>query len=326
MRSLRILVLQPDFSQYTSAYYQHEFTQALGREHTVFQYGPGCPGYSNGHTIQDVLEMCPFEPDVICFAAGWEIEDESIPEYDPHPAIDVRGLDIPSVMILNKEYKKLPQKFDFIRRNEIRIVFTVHHHFQEWQEQLGTQFVHFPFAVNENVFGNFDEKRVYALGFSGLLQLRYSDVRTRVKNRLFLSWPLKRPRYWRTRIFWFDGRRIPLVNRHVSDYARLLARSKMWLATPGPAELVGTRYYEVMASGTVLFCSRSDAYGGLFVEGKHCVMFEPDLGDFDEVLFRYLRDSDAREQIAHAGRAHVLENHTWSRRVQQFSTEVAGLL
>ena len=327
MRRLKILVLQPDFSEYTSAYYQHEFTTTLAGVHDVFRYGPRLQGYDERHSITDVLGTCPFEPDLICFAAGWELEDESVPEYDPHPAIAVRDLAIPSVMVLNKEYKKLGKKFEFIRRNRIRKVFTVHHHFSKWEREVGVPFVHFPFAVNPKTFGGAGTQRRFDLGFSGLLQRRYSNVRSSIRDRLFVSWPIKRPRYWGTRIFWSDGaRRLPFVNRRVSEYAKLLASAKMWLSTPSPAGLVGTRYYEIMASKTLLFCSRSDAYDGLFEDGKHCAMFDSDLSDFDEMLFYYLRNDDVRIEIAEAGYSHVLENHTWRRRISQFTDEVCNVL
>ena len=51
-------------------------------------------------------------------------------------------------------------------------------------------------------------------------------------------------------------------------------------------------------------------------------MFEPDLSDFDELLFYYLRNDAVRERVLDAGYAHVLENHTWERRIEQFTDEV----
>ena len=98
--------------------------------------------------------------------------------------------------------------------------------------------------------------------------------------------------------------------------------SKMWLATPSAIGLVGTRFYEVMASRTLLFCSRSDAYGSLFEDLKHCVMFEPDLSDFDEKLFYYLGQEDKTRAITDRGYAHVHANHTWQRRIEQFTDVV----
>ena len=53
-------------------------------------------------------------------------------------------------------------------------------------------------------------------------------------------------------------------------YARTLAATKVWVSTTGPSELVGTRYYEVLASGTTLLLCNAPAspsvYDGLFEE------------------------------------------------------------
>ncbi len=322
---LNILVLQPDFSWYVSAYYQHQFTETLGRSHRIFRYGPGLEGYDRRHTIDNVLKLCPFEPDLICFAAGWELENPDVAEFDPHPAIQVSNTGIPSVMVLNKEYKKLDKKFRFIQDNGIRMVFTVHHHYRRWQEQTGVPFVHFPFAVDPELFNDYSERKRYALGFSGQLQMQYSDIRARVKDRLFLRWPIKSPRYWRIRIFWLEGR-IPFVNQRVEDYARMMNRSKMWLSTPSPANLVGTRFYEIMAAKALLFCSGSTAYNGLFEDKTHCVLFNPDLSDFDDLFFYYLNHEDERQEIVDRAYAHVLENHTWERRIEQFTDAVGKIL
>ena len=55
-------------------------------------------------------------------------------------------------------------------------------------------------------------------------------------------------------------------------YARTLASTKVWVSTTGPSELVGTRYYEVLASGTTLLLCNAPAspsvYDGLFEEVK----------------------------------------------------------
>ena len=100
----------------------------------------------------------------------------------------------------------------------------------------------------------------------------------------------------------------------------------MWISTPSPANLVGTRYYEIMAARTLLFCSRDVAYTGLFEDGVHCVMFEPDLSDFDDKLFYYLGHEEERAAIIEEAHGHVLQNHTWDRRIEQFTAEVGKLL
>ena len=324
---LNILVLQPDFSRYNGAYYQHQFTAALARVHRIFRYGSKLDGYDKGHTIDDVLKLCPFEPDLICFAAGWELESPDTPEFDPHPAINVSRTAIPSVMVLNKEYKKLDKKFRFIRDNGVRLVFTVHHKYRQWAEQTGVPFVHFPFAVDEGLFTDYGEKKRYSLGFSGALHEQWTDLRVKVKNHLFLKWPIKTPRYWRVRLFWSEGGRLPGFRLpRGEDYVRLINRSKMWLATPSAIDIVGTRFYEIMATKTLLFCSKSAVYEGLFEDKTHCVMFEPDLHDFDDRLFYYIDHDDERQEIVEAGYAHVLRNHTWERRVEQFTDAIASIL
>ena len=323
---LNVLLLQPDFSRYGAAYYQHQFTMALARTHRIFRYGRGLQDYDITHTIEDVLKLCPFEPDLICFAAGWEIEPFDIPEFDPHPAINVSNVDIPSVMVLNKEYKKLDRKFEFILRNNIRLVFTVHHFSDRWAEKTGVKFVRFPFAVDETMFRDYGERKRYGFGFSGRLHDQWTDIRVRIKDRIFLKRPVKRPRYWHTRVFWSEGL-IPRLRLPTGEsYVRLINRSKTWLSTPSALDIVGTRFYEIMATKTLLFCNRSQAYSGLFEDGVHCVMFDSDLSDFEERLFYYLEHEDEREEVVEAGYRHVLENHTWDRRIAQFTQSVRRLL
>ena len=323
MNPIRILFLQPDFSGYRSAYYQHQFAVALGKVHQLFHYGPGFEGYEPEHTILDVLKLCPFRPDLICFGAGWERQDPAEQEFDPHPAINVADTDIPSVMILNKEYKKLDRKFQFILDNNIQIVFTTHHDHARWQDELGVKFIHFPYAVDSELFRDYGERKRYDIGFSGSLHEQWTDVRLRIKRKLYIRRPIKSPRYWRLRVFWEEwASRLPKGE----DYARLINSSRSWLATPSAIGLVGTRFYEIMASKALLLCNRSPVYDGLFEDGKHCVMFEPDLSDFDDKLFYYLKHEDERQAIVERAYRHVRENHTWDKRAEQFANVARELV
>ena len=345
MKRLRILFFQADYSGYGSAYYQHHFYQALCRAHQVFAYGPGYDGYDRQHTIDDVLARCPFCPDLICFGAAWEWEGPwgywgyNPTESDPHPAIRVAGLDIPAVQILNKEYKKLNKKFEFIRANDIQIVFTAHHNYAAWQSQLGVRFDRFPFAISLDLFKDYHEPKRYDLGFSGSLHTVWTDVRARIKERLFwiarVKMPsclerwvyrtgmVKRPRYWGRRIYWGEWGGGAKTGE---KYARLINSGRIWLATTSALDLVGTRFYEVMASRSLLFCNRSPVYEGLFDEDVHCIMFENDLSDFDDKLFWYLKHRDEREAMVKRAYRHVRENHTWDRRVEQFTEAVKEIL
>ena len=316
MKQLHILFLQPECSGLQSDY-QHKFPMALRKVHRVCMYGSGYPNYDPQHAIGDVLKLCPFEPDLICFGAGWERDDHST-EFNLHPAINVANVGIPSVMILNKEYKKLDQKFQFILANSVRIVFTAHHNHVRWQRQLGVRFVHFPFAIDPDLFRDYDEPKRYDFGFSGDLHTKWTDLRLCVKHKLFWRGRYKRPRYWRLRVYWGEW---GSGHKTGEEYARLINSSRTWLSTTSAIDLIGLRFYEVMAVKSLLLCNRSPVYDGLFEDGRHCVMFEPDLSDFDDKLFYYLKHENERQAIVECAYRHVRENHTWDKRVEQF-TEV----
>ena len=100
----------------------------------------------------------------------------------------------------------------------------------------------------------------------------------------------------------------------------------MWLSTPSAIDLIGTRFYEIMASKCLLFCNRSEAYNGLFNDGEHCIMFDDDLNDFVEKLNFYLDNKKEREMIINNAYNHVMKNHTWVNRVDLFTKTVRNIL
>ena len=230
-------------------------------------------------------------------------------------------------MVLNKEYKKLDRKLAFVRDNGLRMVFTVHHDHGKWSKETGVPFVRFPFGVDETRFRDYGEPKRYALGFSGATHRRWTDVRERIKERLFVRWPLKRRRYWGTPVYWSEWGGLPGLRPPAREaYGRLLNSSKAWISTPSAADIVGPRFLEVLASRTLLLCSRSPVYGDLLTDRENCVMFEPDLQDFDDKVFSVLRRNEEREAIVRNARAQVLENHTWERRVEQFTSAVNAVV
>ena len=95
-------------------------------------------------------------------------------------------------------------------------------------------------------------------------------------------------------------------------------RPKIWLSTTGPADLVGTRYCEVMACNTTLLaCNRAKkVYGGLFEEDKHCIMFDT-LQELQDKIHYYINHEDERESMIQRAYDHVLQNHTWNNRGEE---------
>ncbi len=64
-------------------------------------------------------------------------------------------------------------------------VFTAHHNYGVWQEQLGIRFVHFPFAMDTDLFKHYHEPKQYDLGFSGSLHTAWTDFGPGSKNVSF---------------------------------------------------------------------------------------------------------------------------------------------
>ena len=100
----------------------------------------------------------------------------------------------------------------------------------------------------------------------------------------------------------------------------------MWVSTTGPSNIVGTRYFEVMASGTtLLLCNRPPrnewVYDGLFEDGKHVVMFD-NPADLRQKVAHYLANETARRRIVLAAASLTRRIHTWDARAR-FITNVA---
>lgn len=100
-------------------------------------------------------------------------------------------------------------------------------------------------------------------------------------------------------------------------YVRQLARTKMWISTLGPSKLVGTRYFEVLASGTTLLLCEADdeAYEGLFADGVHARFFR-NASHMASLARYYLAHDDERTAIVRAARSLAVEKHTWDRRAE----------
>ena len=306
---MKILYFTEDISSYGGAYYQRDVLNNLKKHHDVDTYGPRFDNYSKSDSIDDVLSKYDSNPDLICIGHKW-LRDDPTKEVDPHPKLNFADTEIPTTMILNKEYVNFDEKIKFAENNNISLVFTHHHKADEWSNRYDPEFVFWPFAVNDDRFRDFGEDKVYDMSFSGILRnphpwVPQTDLRIRVQQELFYSvGELKlalRPKYRKYNIFWrakptnnLYKRLNKLIHRERrlpdEDYKKIYNRSKLAFNTLSPIGLVGTRYYEAMASNSLVFCQGSNIYEeyDLFVPGEHCVTFNDDLSDFDRKLEYYL--------------------------------------
>lgn len=100
-------------------------------------------------------------------------------------------------------------------------------------------------------------------------------------------------------------------------YVQQIAKTKMWVSTTGPSDIVGTRYFEILASGTtLLLCNQKPgAYEGLFEDGVHAVVFDG-MDDLRAKILHYLQDEPARRRIVRAAAALAHKVHSWDARAR----------
>ncbi|MFO1528708.1 MAG: glycosyltransferase [Kiritimatiellia bacterium] len=253
-----------------------------------------------------------------------------------HPALDLSKCRRPKALFLNKEYTQLKPKLEYARRMEFGLLFTHHHETEIYRKATGIPAEFVRFATNPGVYRDQGLPRIYDLCFTGVLinpsfPASQSDARLRVQQKMFHSWRdfriKKRARYRDLRLFWAANPRSRLLIRineglrgpqrvSAEEYARLLAETRITLNGPSPNDMVGLRYYECMASGSLALCSENPSYAVTFPDGAPIVTFRPDLADFDDKLFHYARDEDARRRLADEALAFVRAGHTWVHRVR----------
>ena len=237
--------------------------------------------------------------------------------------LPLHKLDKTKCLFLNKEYKNLNQKMEFINKNNIQIVFTAHHSFKEWNSRCpNATFYKIPFAYNQDIFTDYQEKKIYDLGFTGnlfnkgpyigdkIMGKNFNNVRERIFNKIKTE-----PFY--SNLQMFLGEDVYLSGK---QYGKTINSAKIWICTPSAIDLVGTRFYEIMGCNTLLLAKvieNENVYDGLFEEGKHFVGFKDDLSDFTEKVNYYLSNDKKRAKITKSAHDLVNSKHCWKHRVDR---------
>lgn len=114
------------------------------------------------------------------------------------------------------------------------------------------------------------------------------------------------------------GQKFRSYKRKGTGYLRELAASRIACNFRG----VGwdtLRYWEIPGVGGLMVSQRPRiAIPDNFAHGTHVMFCRDDLTDFVSILDEFLRDEHARQQLADAGHAHLLQNHTYRHRAKRF--------
>ncbi len=327
--------------RYRSASYQKDVMDELARQAHVCFYGPGFSGYDSNDSINEVLAKTPFKPDFIVLGHAW-LNDKDGSEVDPQPQLQVVKTTIPKVAILNKEYTNLDAKLDYIKRNRFDTGFTHHHDIDRYSEITGIEFTFWPFAFDHRSFDYEGEEKTIDAGFSGALQnlnknANQSDIRALIMKYFFVTIfdvPIvKRKAFKDIEIFWNSiprsktGRYLSLLlnkRQYLSadDYAKMMRKTKTYINTLSPMGLVSPRFFESMASKSLVFCEESLLYKNIFPNGV-LVEFNSNLSDFREKFFSLAEDESTRSGIVDKAYRHVHTNHTWGDRVSSLLSKIS---
>jgi len=325
---------------YRSASYQQDVMDELARQAKVYFYGPGFSGYDIKDSIEDVLVKTPFDPDAIVIGHRWIFDDGE--KVDPHPNLKLKKTSIPKVVILNKEYRCLDAKLDYIKKNDFDMAFTHHHDIDRYSEITGIEFIFWPFAFNHRSFGYMGEEKTIDVAFSGVLQnlnknASQSDIRVMIMKRFFFTIfdvPFfKRKAFKNIEIFWNSiarnkiGKNLSyMLNKRqylsATDYARMMRKTKVYINTLSPMGLISPRFFECMASKSLVFCEESSLYSNIFPDDLY-VVFSRDLSDFQEKLLWILGNESKRSTIVEEAYKHVLSNHSWKDRVLMLLNKIS---
>ena len=156
--------------------YYNEPLRALRKIHEVYEYAP--PEFHPEHSIDEVLGLCPFRPELIVFGFEW------LTKRPPVSRIDVANLTIPCVGYLNKEYTRMDEKLSWIRENKLAMFFTAVKPRRGWEASTGARAVHLRFGVNTDVFRDLGETRIHDVGFSGMVHANNLHDPVRVRERM----------------------------------------------------------------------------------------------------------------------------------------------
>lgn len=259
---------------------------------------------------------------------------------------------VPLVVMVNKEYALLREKLAWLRAHCVDAALSVHHDAPRFEAETGVPFWRIWFGVDALAFANggplppsdgdgagarassgsatpaSDAARheashtySYDLGFTGVVR---TDQTANWRYRIWRhAWPALAKRG--LRLFSGPPKGVHLGVTHMelnaSEYVRAMRGSKAWLSTSGPADLIGTRYFEVMATGTTLcVCNRMPAdkqhvYESLGIrDGRHVLMFDS-LEEFAQIVVNYttLAEYEPRRlAIVRRAQALAFKKFTWA--------------
>lgn len=262
------------------------------------------------NSLSQCIKQSNFNPDIIII--GFGITDCG----EREPMNIIKDVSLPVYIILNKEYAGLKNKLLWINKIKPNKVFTVHHHYNEYEKIVKIPFVRIMWSADETIFKKYNDIYNYDLFFSGVIRKEQTD---NWRNKIYdnLNKLQNVNIFMNAKFFINDRLSGNFVNLNNIEYAKKMSESKIVITTTGPADLVGTRYFEIMSSNkSLIICNKMDkkVYENIAIDGFNCVMFSTITEFIDKVNY-YLTHEEERMKIVNQAYKYFLEKHTWDHKV-----------
>ena len=269
----------------------------------------------------EIKRDIPITPDVIIFGLSW---------FEKHKYFDkINNLDIPSACFIFKPAVDLKKKIDFCKINQIDLILTPHHQFEKFSDMADVPSKLFPYGFDPSIFKPRNLEKKYDIGFSGALHgcnhypngaFKNPSIRKKIKDILK---DIKEINF-----FWKSTDVLETARIHDNvKYAETINKSKIWIATQAAYGDITPRYFEIMASGTLLFCEKNPIeYSHVFKDSYNCIEFDSSLDNFEYILIKLLRNPVLFNQVTQCGKIDAMRNQTWDVRASQFLSLVQEFL
>ena len=313
---MNILLIDPVAkSEYAKKYmYYNSLLQGLGQQknHAIY--------FTNKCVINvDELEAANnIQFDYVIYGLGWF---GSFNYFDKITCSNAK-----KIVHLFKPQNDLNKKLGFCKVNNVDFIITPLPEYRHIEERTGIKTLLFPYGYCPDVFmPRHETPKVYDVGFSGALHQNklYPEgsfpslnLRSEIKKKLDEIEDVK--------VFWKSSDKFETSRIHDNEeYAKTINSSKIWIATNASHGDVTPRYYEILGSGTLLFCEDiHESYKSILKDNYNCVSFKTDLSDFEEKLRFYIDNDFERNRIINNALAESSQNFTWGSRAAKLLKDI----
>ena len=186
----KAIVLTKNCENYIGVYYHNDLVKDCQKVFDCYLYGEGYPEYDLNDTFDDVVKKSNFiEFDYVIATTSWDKEGQNDfnKEVDPHPNIELSRINKNKIFFINKEYRNLDEKLNYVMKNKFNTVFSVYskEKLDEWTEKTGVVFKQCHFGIDNKKFKDYGKERDIDFCFTGNLHSEYNSLRKDIKKTIF---------------------------------------------------------------------------------------------------------------------------------------------